>query len=92
MYNILQNIREHYNILNNYSLILTNIYISVATHKRRRKSRKKVMYTSPILTLEEKKSMVEKLLRHFRHQPAHATEDLMRQAKIVFTRIKENKH
>ena len=50
------------------------------------------MYTSPILTLEEKKNMVEKLLRHFRHQPAHATEDLMRQAKIVFTRIKENKH
>ena len=35
------------------------------------------------MTFEEEKNKLEKLRRQFRHQPAHATEDLMCWANIL---------
>ena len=35
------------------------------------------------MTIEEKKAMIKKLHRQFRHQPAHITEDLLRRAEIL---------
>ena len=40
------------------------------------------------MTQPEKKKMVEKLRRQFRHQPANVTEDLMKRAEVLTPDLK----